>query len=157
MDDKRFMSLAIEEARRGAEQGHGGPFGAVVTRGAEVLASAHNSVLSDNDPTRHAEIKAISLAARKTGSFDLSGCAVYSTTEPCPMCFAAIHWARIGLLVYGTSIEDVKKLGFNEMTITAEKMKAMAGSGLDIRGSFMREECGQLLRFWESLPEKGVY
>ena len=105
MPERSFMELAIEEAYVGVKAGQGGPFGAAVVKGEMVLAAAHNSVISDNDPTRHAEIKAISLAARKLGTYDLTGCEIYTTTEPCPMCFSAIHWARITRLVYGTRIE----------------------------------------------------
>ncbi|MGD2279191.1 MAG: nucleoside deaminase [Candidatus Omnitrophota bacterium] len=155
--EKKFMIKAIEEARSGSSVGDGGPFGVVIAKDGEALASAHNTVLADNDPTRHAEIKAISAASRKLGNYDLSGCDIYSTTEPCPMCFGAIHWARIDRLFYGTGIEDVKKLGFNELAIPAARMKKIGSSPLEIRGGFMREECEELLRFWENLPDRRVY
>ncbi|MFC1548755.1 nucleoside deaminase [Candidatus Omnitrophota bacterium] len=151
------MLMAIEEARKGAGAVHGGPFGAVIVKGEEVLSKAHNSVLKDNDPTRHAEIKAISIAAAKLGTYDLSGCELYSTTEPCPMCFAAIHWAKIDRIIYGTDIEDVKKLGFNELTISNNEMKEKGSSPIDIEASFMRSECEELLKFWENLPGRRVY
>jgi len=157
MSEERLMSIAIEEAYSGMKNGHGGPFGAVIVMSGEVLAAAHNTVLKDNDPTRHAEISAISAAARKRRTYDLSGCVIYSTTEPCPMCFSAIHWARIERMIYGTDIEDVGKLGFNELVIPAAGMKQAGNSSVDIRGGFMRHECEQLLKFWESLPEKRVY
>jgi guanine deaminase len=157
MPDKRFMSIAIEEAQSGSGSGEGGPFGAVIVKGDEVLAKAYNSVLGDNDPTRHAEIKAISAASAKLGTYDLSGCEIYSTTEPCPMCFSAIHWAKIGRVIYGTGIEDVRKLGFNELTISASEMKKKGGSPVDVVGDFMRAECEELLKFWSGLPGKKVY
>jgi len=157
MDDRAFMALAVEEAYKGMKEGDGGPFGAVLAKDGQVLAAAHNSVLRDNDPTRHAEILAISRASRAAGSFDLSGCSIYTTTEPCPMCFSAIHWARIGILFYGTTIEDAAKLGFNEMTIPARGMKDLGGSAVEIRSGFMREECEELLRRWDELPGKRVY
>jgi tRNA(Arg) A34 adenosine deaminase TadA len=156
MNDK-FMLAAIEEARKGSSSGQGGPFGAVVVKGEELVSSAHNSVLGDNDPTRHAEIKAISEAARKLGTYDLSGCDIYTTTEPCPMCFAAIHWARIGRVIYGTDIKDVKELGFNELTISVSEMKEKGSSPVEIDRGFMRDKCEDLLKFWESLPDKRVY
>ena len=106
----------------------GGPFGACLVRGDEVLAVAHNTVLKDQDPTSHGETNAIRLAARKLQSFDLSGCEIYSTTEPCPMCFAAIHWARIGRLIYGTAIIEVARLGFNELTLGSQQMQELAGA-----------------------------
>ena len=157
MDEELYMKLAIEEAEEGIKRGEGGPFGAVVVEEGEVLSKAHNTVLKDNDPTRHAEIKAISEAAGKKGSFDLSGCVIYSTTEPCPMCFSAIHWARISRIVYGTGIEDVKRLGFNELAISAAGMKEKGASDVEITGSFMRAECIELLKKWEALPGKEVY
>ncbi|MGB2630951.1 MAG: nucleoside deaminase [Candidatus Omnitrophota bacterium] len=155
--DEKFMLKAIEEARAGASGGHGGPFGAVIVKNGEIIASACNTVLRDNDPTQHAEIRAISLASKRLGNFDLTGCEAYSTTEPCPMCFAAIHWARISRLFYGTGIEDVKKLGFNELTIPVSQMKESGVSPVEVHGGFMREECEKLLRFWETLPNKRVY
>ncbi|MFH1665403.1 MAG: deaminase, partial [Candidatus Omnitrophota bacterium] len=91
------------------------------------------------------------------GTYDLSGCEIYSTTEPCPMCFSAIHWARIHKLIYGTSIDDVRKLGFNELTIPAARMKREGGSPVKMEPGFMRAECEQLLKFWETLPDKKVY
>ena len=105
-----------------------GPFGACLVRGDEVLAVAHNTVLQDLDPTCHGEMNAIRLAARQLRSYDLSGCEIYSTTEPCPMCFAAIHWARIGRLIYGTAIIEVARLGFNELTIGSRQMQELGRS-----------------------------
>ncbi|MFH1553212.1 MAG: nucleoside deaminase [Candidatus Omnitrophota bacterium] len=157
MCEERVMSMAIEEASGGMEDGHGGPFGAVVIRGEEILAVAHNTVLKDKDPTRHAEITAISIAAKKCGTYDLSGCVIYSTTEPCSMCFSAIHWAKIDRLIYGTDIEDARRLGFNELMIPSARMKEEGRSTVDIRGGFMRRECEELLKRWESLPDKKVY
>lgn len=154
---ERFMLMAIDEAYAGIKASEGGPFGAVVVKNGEVLSSAHNTVLGDNDPTRHAEVKAISAAAKKLGTYDLSGCEIYSTTEPCPMCFSAIHWARLDRVIYGTSIEDVKERGFNEMAIHASEMKRMGMSGVDVAGGFMKDECLALLEFWDNLPQKRIY
>src|SRR4030066_178933 len=86
----------------------------------------------DLDPTCHGEMNAIRLAASKLQSYDLSGCEIYSTTEPCPMCFAAIHWARIGRLIYGTAIIDVSRLGFNELTLGSRQMQALGRSPVAI-------------------------
>ena len=157
MKKEELMSLAIEEARAGIKAGQGGPFGAVVAKGGEVIAAAHNTVLSDNDPTQHAEVRAISRAARKTGTYDLSGCEIYSTTEPCPMCFSAIHWARIDRVIYGTSMGDVAKRGFNELAIAALEMKKIGSSPVGVSGGFMESECLKLLEEWDFLPGKKVY
>jgi len=154
---EEFMFSAIEEARAGMTSGEGGPFGAVVVMGDRIISRAHNTVLKDNDPTRHAEVKAISEAARKLGSYDLSGCEIYSTTEPCPMCFSAIHWARIQKVIFGTRISDVAELGFNELAIPAGKMKHYGGSAVDIEEGFLRAECEKLLKEWEDLPDKRTY
>lgn len=157
MNNESFMRVALDEAYDGINDGHGGPFGAVIVRDGEVLSKAHNKVLKDRDPVKHAEMIAISLAAGKTGDYDLSGCTIYSTTEPCPMCFAAIHWARIDHIIYGTEIEDVKALGFNEMTIDTRKMKESGRSPVNITGRFMLSECMELLDLWKKLPDREVY
>ena len=116
------MKAAIQAAEKGMRKGEGGPFGACIVKGNKILAAAHNEVLK-KDATCHAEINAIRAASRKIKNFDLSGCEIYTTTEPCPMCFAAIHWARIKRVVYGTRIGDVAKRGFNELSISSGAMK----------------------------------
>ncbi len=108
------MDEAVLEARRGIEIGHGGPFGAVIVRGDTVLASAHNEVLSRNDPTAHAEILAIRAAAAAIASPHLDGCTLYTTCEPCPMCLAAIHWARLERVVYAETRQNAAKIGFDD-------------------------------------------
>ena len=145
------MLLAIESALEGIERGDGGPFGACIVKDGEVVAVAHNTVLRDIDPTAHAEINAIRVASRRLGTWDLSGCEIYSTTEPCPMCFAAIHWARIDRVYYGTSIEDVAKLGFNELPLSTFKIKELTGTEVEIVPNYMREECEKLLERWKQL------
>jgi guanine deaminase len=152
-----FMRRALDEARAHLPAMAGGPFGACLVRGDEVLAVAHNTVLKDQDPTCHAETTAIRLAARKLQSYDLSGCEIYSTTEPCPMCFAAIHWARIGRLIYGTAIIEVVRLGFNELTIGSRQMQALGRSPVAIHPGFLAGECRQLLAEWARLPGRQVY
>jgi tRNA(Arg) A34 adenosine deaminase TadA len=151
------MRLALREALEHLEAIDGGPFGACLVRGEEVLALTHNTVLKENDPSCHAEINAIRLASRRLGTYDLSGAAIYSTTEPCPMCFAAIHWARIDRLVYGTSIADVAALGFNELTISNEQMKTAGRSPIIIYPGFLVEECRALLQQWLATPGHRIY
>ncbi|MBU0683566.1 MAG: nucleoside deaminase, partial [Candidatus Omnitrophica bacterium] len=90
-------------------------------------------------------------------TYDLSGCVIYSTTEPCPMCFSAMHWARLEKLVYGTDIEDVKKLGFNELTIPSSVMRERGRSSVIIQNAFMRVECEKLLGYWDKFSERVVY
>ncbi len=157
MTNEKFMRVALDEAHAGVDGGDGGPFGAVIVKNEKIIAQAHNTVLKDHDPTQHAEIKAISEASRKLGNHDLSGCEIYTTTEPCTMCFSAIHWAKIDRLIYGTTINDVQRLGFNELPIPAEKMKELASSPVKIESGFMKDECLKLLDHWKSLPEKKTY
>jgi guanine deaminase len=152
-----FMRRAINEALAHLPAMEGGPFGVCLVRGDEVLAVAHNTVLKERDPTCHGEMNAIRLAARKLKSYDLSGCEIYSTTEPCPMCFAAIHWARIGRVIYGTAIDAVARLGFNEMTIGSGQMQVLGRSPVAIYPDFLVDECRQLLTQWAKIPERQVY
>lgn len=109
-----FMRETIEEARRGMNAGDGGPFGALVLCRGAVVAHAHNEVLVSNDPTAHAEILAIRRASAALGRFDLSDCEIYSSCEPCPMCFAAIHWAKIRRLFYACTRFDAAQIGFDD-------------------------------------------
>jgi guanine deaminase len=155
--DPVFMRRAIAEARAHLPAMDGGPFGVCLVRGDEVLAVAHNTVLKDLDPTCHGEINAIRLAARKLKNYDLSGCDIYSTTEPCPMCFAAIHWARIGRLIYGTAIIEVAQLGFNELTLDNRQMRELGQSPVAIYPGFLASECRQLLAEWARMPGRQVY
>jgi guanine deaminase len=152
-----FMRRAVDEVLARLEAMDGGPFGACLVRGEAVLAVAHNTVLKDRDPTCHAEMQVIRLAARQLRSYDLSGCEIYSTTEPCPMCFAAIHWARLDRLIYGTTIMEVAQLGFNEMTIDNRQMQNLGGSPVAIYPGYLADECRQLLTKWAQLPGRQVY
>ncbi|HEO64204.1 MAG TPA: nucleoside deaminase, partial [Candidatus Omnitrophica bacterium] len=103
-DHDDFMRLAVSKAEHGIKAGQT-PFGACIVKNGKVIVCQHNAVWQNTDITAHAEIAAIREACRKLNSIDLSGCTIYSTTEPCPMCFTAIHWAKISRIVYGTSIE----------------------------------------------------
>lgn len=152
-----FMRRAIAEALEHLTELAGGPFGACLVKGDEVLAVAHNNVLQDRDPTCHAEMNAIRLAAAKLQTYDLSGCEIYTTTEPCPMCFAAIHWARLNRVIYGTTIFEVARLGFNEMTIGIQQMQILGRSPVCIYPAFLLAECRQLLESWEQIPGRQVY
>jgi len=145
---KEYMQKAIDKALEGVKEGES-PFGSCIVKDGKVIAVAHNTVLSKNDPTNHAEINAIRKACRKLGHHDLSGCVLYSTTEPCPMCFAAIHWAKIQRIIFGTEIADVKNLGFSELTISNDEMKKKGGATVEIIGDFMRDECLELLSSWK--------
>ncbi|MCX8199857.1 MAG: nucleoside deaminase [Candidatus Micrarchaeota archaeon] len=148
--NRKHMLLAIKSAREGIKKGHGGPFGAVIANeNGEVVAVAHNTVWKSCNPSAHAEVNAISKACRKLRSISLSGCTIYSTAEPCPMCFSAIHWARIGRVVYGASIGDAAKYGFNEMRVGNLRLKRLGRLRILITRGFMRKECARLFEEWK--------
>lgn len=126
------FSLALVEARRGVRLGHGGPFGAVIIRGPELIAAAHNTVLKDSDPTAHAEINAIRLAARRLGQPHLTGCWLIATSEPCPLCLAAVHWARLSAVRFAVGRAEAERLGFADRQIAA-RLRGQGGRRLACR------------------------
>ena len=113
----KFMEMAIEEAKKGILQGHGGPFGCVIVKNDEIVGKGHNEVLKNNDPTCHGEIMAIHEACKTLNTFDLKGCEVYTTGEPCPMCLAALLWANVEKVYYGCNIFDTEKIGKYHLAI----------------------------------------
>lgn len=113
----RFMKMAVDEANEGLDKDEGGPFGAVIVKDGKVIARAHNMVVQTNDPTAHAEMIAIRKACSRLGRFDLSDCEIYSSCEPCPMCFSAIHWAKMKKLYYACSAQDAAEIGFDDKFI----------------------------------------
>ena len=113
------MREAIRLASANVENG-GGPFGAVIARGGEIIATGVNRVTANCDPTAHAEVSAIRAAAQKLGTFNLSGCEIYSSCEPCPMCLGAIYWARLDRLFYGNTKADAARIGFDDAFIYKE-------------------------------------
>lgn len=117
--DHKFLTQAVEEAYKGVDSRHGGPFGAVVVRNDEVVVSCHNMVLSNTDPTAHAEVTAIREACKKLNQIELSDCEIYASCEPCPMCFGAIHLSRIKRLVYGAKAEAAIAIGFDDFIADA--------------------------------------
>jgi tRNA(Arg) A34 adenosine deaminase TadA len=154
--DERWMQRAIETARRGIAAGQS-PFGAVVTRGGELVAEAHNAVIAETDPTSHAEVRAIRAASRALGTIDLSECALYSTCEPCPMCFGAIHWARLHRLVFGARIADALETGFNELAVSNETLREIGGSEVEIVPDCERAVCVALFTEWARGPAPRRY
>lgn len=160
----RFIKAAVEEALKGLRQDHGGPFGAVVVKNGKIVARAHNEVIRTNDPTAHAEIVAIRKAAAKSKNFDLSACEIYSSCEPCPMCLAAIHWARIKKLYYGVTKEDASRIGFDDKLIHSWVGSGGGGSrsrkkrrGLTIVAHIDRKKCLEPFEVWEKNPDKVRY
>jgi len=151
-----FMKIAIEEALDGMKSNEGGPFGAIIVRNGVIISRAHNEVVKTNDPTAHAEVTAIRKACATLGRFDLSDCEIYSSCEPCPMCFAAIHWAKIKKLYYGSTREDAANIGFDDQYIydvikgTAKKLQVKV---LQIH----RKESLKPFREWKAKIDKIKY
>ena len=131
---KEFMEMAVKEAREGIRNRDGGPFGAVIVNDGEVVASGHNRVLSSNDSTCHGEIDAIRKAESLLGTYDLTGCELYATGEPCPMCLAAIMWANIGKVYYGCRLSDNEGIGFRDA-----KFDAFVGGRAGLPEGFLEE------------------
>lgn len=152
---KEFMQKAIELSVKSVDNG-GGPFGAVIVRDGEVIAESSNSVTKDNDPTAHAEINVIRMATKKIGNFDLAGCEVYSSCEPCPMCLGAIYWARLDKLYFANNKEDAKSIGFDDSFIYDE-----IDLSTDLRKlktvQFMRNEALEAFEKWSEKEEKIEY
>ena len=144
-----FMFGAIQEAFCGVKHNHGGPFGAVVVKSGKIIAKAHNQVLKNNDPTAHAEINAIKKASKKLGTFDLSGCEIYTTCMPCPMCLGAIKWANIKTVYYGASSKDADKIGFRDLELYEKE-------ALELK-SIDREECLKPFEAWSAKEDKILY
>jgi guanine deaminase len=119
-EDLRFLKQAIALGRRKMEEGCGGPFGALVVRNGQVVAEGWNAVTSDKDPTAHAEVQAIRNACRKLGAFQLEGCTIYSSCEPCPMCLGALYWARPAKVIFSASRYTAADAGFDDEFIYKE-------------------------------------
>lgn len=150
------MQTAVDEARHGMDHNHGGPFGAVIVKHGKIISKAHNDVLRANDPTAHAEILAIRQASEALGSFDLSGCEIYSTSEPCPMCLAAIFWARIGTVYFGSGQDEVAKIGFDDSRFYELIRGNRDNTELNLV-NIEKEKCMELLERWERKPDKQMY
>lgn len=145
MDAKaEFMQMAIDLAVTNVETGRGGPFGAVIVRSGEVVATGVNRVTAMNDPTAHAEVTAIREACRVLETFQLTGCSVYTSCEPCPMCLAAIYWARCEAIYFGATAGDAAGAGFDDAFLYEELTKPVGGRaipamqllGVEARASF---------------------
>ena len=122
MYNKKFMDEAIRVSLENIAK-NGGPFGAVIVKDGEIIASTGNRVTANNDPTAHAEVNAIRLACQKLGTFNLQGCEIYSSCEPCPMCLSAIYWAHIDTIYYANAHVDAAEIGFDDSFIYDELAK----------------------------------
>jgi len=150
------MALAVREAFRGLRANEGGPFGAVIVRNNKVIAQAHNRVVKAKDPTAHAELLAIRMAAQKLGRFHLSDCQMYSTCEPCPMCLAAVHWAKLKKLYYGCTRQDAARIGFADRSIY-QVFRGRTVKSRVVLEQLGRRECLPLFKAWTGKPDKVPY
>ena len=151
------MSHALKVAREHCMKYEGGPFGAVVVKDGRVISEGWNTVTSDNDPTCHAEVNAIRKACRTLGTFDLSGCEIYSTTEPCPMCLATIYWAKMSGLYYGNDRKDAAWIGFDDDFIYKEIRRAQDSRHMKTWGGIMAPDVSKLFKEWKRLPGVKMY
>lgn len=150
------MRQAIAKAKEGVAAGQT-PFGACVAKDGRVVACEHNVVWATTDITAHAEVHAIRQACRRLGTIDLSGCVIYSTCEPCPMCFSAIHWAKIARIVFGASIQDAQALGFSELAVPNRTLKALGPSPVDVVEGFLKDECLEVFELWSKQSNRRAY
>ena len=147
MTEADFMRAAIRKAQDGIALGQS-PFGSALVRNGELVAVTHNTVWRDTDPTAHAEVNCIRTASIALGTIFLHGCVLYSTTEPCPMCLSAIHWAKIERVVFGAVIADAAAAGFQELYVDAKVLVELGKSPLKVESGLLRVECADLFRQW---------
>ncbi|UNC93294.1 nucleoside deaminase [Candidatus Contubernalis alkaliaceticus] len=152
----KYMKAAYNEALENIKGHEGGPFGAVIVKDGEIIAAANNQVLATNDPTMHAEIAAIRIATQKLGRFSLDDCSIYATCEPCPMCMAAIIWARIPKLYYGTDRKDAEAIGFADNYIYDFITGVAAEKRISVE-VLDRYKCIELFDKWMKKEDKEMY
>ena len=153
--ENAFMQVAIDEARDGIFNGDGGPFGSVIVKDGQIVGQGHNRVVSSNDPTCHGEVSAIRDACTNLGTFDLSGCELYTTGEPCHMCLCASLWANIDVIYYGCTIEDNGLIGFRDDTFD------QLFGGRDKLTEYLvcvdRDACLKLFDEYNSIADRTIY
>jgi tRNA(Arg) A34 adenosine deaminase TadA len=152
----RYMARAIELSLENVRSGRGGPFAAVVVKDGRIIAEGTNRVTSTNDPTAHAEIVAVREACRTLNSFQLTGCEVYTTCEPCPMCMGAIYWARPARVYFAATAADAARFGFDDSFIGQELQRPPAERKIPMT-QMMPEEALAAFSLWEQKPDKVKY
>lgn len=153
---EKWMTEAAELAVENVRLARGGPFAAIIVREGEKIASGTNLVTSSNDPTAHAEIVAIRAACKRLGSFQLTGCEIYTSCEPCPMCLGAIYWARLAAVWFGATRSDAARAGFDDEFLYAELTAPLAQRRIPIR-QVKREEALRAFAEWEYKTDKVRY
>lgn len=153
---KIFIKTAIELSNRNVDIANGGPFGAVVVKDGEVVGKGSNEVTSSNDPTAHAEIQAIRDACRNLNTFDLEGCELYASCEPCPMCLGSVYWANISKLYFAATKDDAAKAGFNDAHIYQEFSLPKEKRSIPTT-QLMRDEAVKVFDKWIASEDKVMY
>jgi tRNA(Arg) A34 adenosine deaminase TadA len=154
--NEAFMREAIELSIRKMTANEGGPFGAVIVKNGEVVGRGWNRVTTANDPTAHAEVTAIRDACSRLKTFDLSGCEIYSSCEPCPMCLAAIYWARLDKLCFAALRDDAAEAGFNDALLYREVSKPLSSRSLKSEQA-LRDEALIAFEAWKAKRDKTAY
>lgn len=155
--DEGYLREAIALSRAGMERGDGGPFGCVIVKDGQVIGRGSNKVTSSNDPTAHAEVVAIREACQALGDFQLAGCTLYTSCEPCPMCLGAIYWARPDRIVFAASREDAAVAGFDDQLIYDEIPLPPEERRIPTQGMVMREEANKVFQEWIAKGDKSLY
>jgi len=153
---QKFMKVAVQLSEQNVLESLGGPFGAVVVKDGKILAKSANMVTSENDPTAHAEVSAIRMACKTLNTFDLSGCVIYTSCEPCPMCLSAVYWAKIDTIYYANTRQDAEDIGFNDKFIYDEIQKTLDKRQLPIK-QMMRDEAQGAFKLWDKSAMKTTY
>lgn len=152
----KFMSDAIEKSRTGMKNNEGGPFGAVIVKDGKIVGTGNNQVTSSNDPTAHAEVTAIRDACKNLNSFQLDGCIMYTSCEPCPMCLGAIYWARPDMVFYANTREDAANIGFDDDFIYTEINVEMSERKIPFE-QISRDEALKVFSEWDQKSDKTEY
>jgi guanine deaminase len=156
LQHEKWMKMAIQLSEQNVLESIGGPFGAVIIKDGILVAGSGNKVTSTNDPTAHAEVSAIRLACEKLKTFDLTGCVIYTSCEPCPMCLSAVYWARIDTIYYANTKQDAENIGFSDKFIYDELEKPMSQRTLPIR-QMMRDEALNAFKLWDQSAMRITY
>ena len=153
---EKFMKEAIRLSMENIQNGHGGPFGAVIVKDGKIISKAVNKVIQKNDPTAHAEIEAIRIASKKLNNFNLKECVIYTSCEPCPMCLSAIYWARIKKIYYANTRKDAAEISFDDEQIYNEFSIPHAERKIPMI-QHSRDEAIKVFKAWEMKTDKIIY
>ena len=154
--EEKFMQEAIRLSKNGMDKNEGGPFGCVIVKEDKIIGRGNNKVLCNNDPTAHAEIIAIRDACKTLGTFQLDGCEIYTSCEPCPMCLGAIYWARPKIIYYANNREDAASIGFDDSMIYEQMAITIADRKIPIIG-LSNKDAIKIFEEWTKKAGKNIY